>query len=119
MIQEQHKRKEALPQRMLKKTEILYILFINHLIVFTVHLNRSNSDVTDEIDVLAELHFQRVSVDIVDVAGNFAAAFLLLLKLGVYGARGAQLVGPVSEHLLVINAILLVQECQLCSLVVL
>jgi hypothetical protein len=84
-----------------------------------VHLNWSDSDVTDEIDVLAELHFQRISVDVINVAGNFAATILLLLKLGVNGACGAQLVGPVAEHLLVINAILLVQECQLCSLVVL
>lgn len=85
-----------------------------------MHLNRSDGDVTDEIDVLAELLLQRVSVDIVDVASNFAAFVrLLLLKLGVYGACGAQLVGPLSKHLLVVNATLLVQECQLCRLVVL
>lgn len=84
-----------------------------------MHLNRSDSDVTDEIDILAELLLQRVSVDIVDVACNFAAIFLLLLKLGVYGACGAQLVRPFSKHLLVVNTTLLVQESQLCRLVVL
>ena len=84
-----------------------------------MHLNRSDGDVTDEIDVLAELHFQCISIDIIDVAGNFAATILLLLKLGVNGACGAQLIGPVAKHLLVVDAILLVQECQLCSLVVL
>lgn len=85
-----------------------------------MHLNRSDGDVTDQIDVLAELLLQRIPVDIVNVAGNFGIIFLHpILKLGVYGTSGAQLVGPFSEHLLVVNTTLLVQEGQLCRLVVL
>jgi hypothetical protein len=73
-----------------------------------MHLNRSDGDMADQIDVLAELLLQCVPVDIVDVAGNFTVIFLLSLKFGVYGASGAQLVGPFSKHLLVVNTTLLV-----------